>query len=111
MVKLSDDLMALRSVKEDLEEKPVEKPSLEDLGIAAVINKLIVDEWEAIDGYQGAIATIQDILPEVAKIFNDIMTEEMIHVGQLQKALSLVQPETFAIEDGEEEAEEQLLLK
>lgn len=82
-----------------------------DIGAAGLLNMLIRDEWEAIDGYQSAIATIGELQPEIAKILDDILTEEMIHVGQLQKALTLVQPESTAIGEGEQEAEEQLLLK
>lgn len=80
-------------------------------GIANVINNLIIDEFEAINGYNSAIATlvsIQEDSPIIA-ILNDIINEENAHVGQLQKALELVSKSAEEIDKGASEGEEQII--
>jgi bacterioferritin (cytochrome b1) len=77
--------------------------------MANCISALIRDEWEAIDGY---MMTIQDMTrnkaPQAAiEILQSIMAEEHAHVGELQKALALINPDSeHQIEHGEQEAEE-----
>lgn len=83
----------------------------EDNGIATLLNALIKDEIEAIDGYNGAIQTILSLdgnYGAILDILNDISGEENIHIGQLQKALEVVNPQATLIKDGEKEAEETL---
>lgn len=103
------------SLKEDFDEK-----SPEDNGISTIINSLVIDEWEAVDGYQSAIATIEQFggHEEVKDILKDILDEEMVHIGQLQEANKYVEPATNNIEAGQNEAneeasedEEELILK
>lgn len=80
-----------------------------DPGIASMIIGAINDEWEAIDYYNSMVVNAEAVgKSEVTNIVNDIIKEENIHVGQLQKLLSMINPETEAIADGEDEAEEQL---
>ena len=47
--------------------------------------------------YEGIIAVI-----------SEITNEENIHIGQLEKLLEMVSPNAESIDDGKEEAEEQL---
>ena len=77
-----------------------------DSGIAMMINSLIQDEWQAIDGYTSAIRTLQEqnAHPEMIKTLEDIMNEENVHVGQLQLLMGIVAPTTDSISKGEEEA-------
>lgn len=78
-------------------------------GIAAVINKLIIDEWEAIQGYNDAIVNAElEGYSNIANVLTEIANEENIHVGQLQKALETISPQTDSIKKGEDEAEKQL---
>lgn len=81
-----------------------------DSAIATLINKLIVDEWEAIQGYNDAIVSLQEehADEDILAIFTDIVNEEHVHVGQLQKALEKVAPDAAKIKEGEKEGEEQL---
>lgn len=81
-----------------------------DSGIAMMINSLIQDEWQAIDGYTSAIRTLQEqnAHPEMIKTLEDIMNEENVHVGQLQLLMSLVAPTTDSIDKGEEEGLKQV---
>ena len=81
-----------------------------DSGIAIMINSLIQDEWQAIDGYTSAIRTLkeQGTHPEMIKTLEDIMNEENVHVGQLQLLMSIVAPTTDSIDKGEEEGLKQV---
>jgi len=82
----------------------------ENIGITQMLSDLIKDEWEAIDGYKSTIATLMELggNEEMIKVLEDISTEEMVHVGQLEKCMQLVSPEATEIKTGEKEAEEQL---
>ena len=75
-----------------------------------MINALIQDEWQAIQGYNDAIATLSttDIDTDIINVFKDIANEENIHIGQLQKALEMVSPNVSSIGEGEQEGAEQL---
>ena len=80
-----------------------------------VINSLITDEWEAVEGYNSALATLQaedsPRAQQVCEIFKDIINEEYVHIGQLESCLSLLENDpTEHIEDGSEEGFEQLEL-
>lgn len=81
-----------------------------DNAIASMINKLIIDEFEAIDGYNSAISTIISEMPDspIIDVLNDIIAEENVHVGQLQRALLLVSTPAQDIEKGTEEGKEQI---
>lgn len=81
-----------------------------DSGIAMMINSLIQDEWQAIDGYTSAIRTLQEqnAHPEMIATLEDIMKEENTHVGQLQLLMGIIAPTTDAIDKGEEEASHQV---
>jgi len=80
-----------------------------DAGIAFELNTLIQDEWEAIQGYNDAIVAAEtEGFHDIAKVLKDIVNEENIHVGQLQKVLELVSPNAASIGEGEAEAAEQL---
>lgn len=92
------------------ENVPDAPQGIEDNGIAGIINKLIIDEWEAIDGYNSAIMALNDLgRYDEAKVLSDIANEENIHVGQLQKIMETVSPNAASIKDGEVEAQEQLV--
>lgn len=110
-------------LEEDFEEEKVEieveapkedstpnPPTLEHMGVATLINSLIQDEWQAIQGYNDAVATLasEGISEDIIAVFKDIVDEENIHVGQLQKALETVSPNAESISKGEKEGEEQL---
>lgn len=80
-----------------------------DSAMAEIINQLIVDEWEAISGYNSASVTAQQIGAEdAAKLFADIAREEAAHVGELQQLLKSIDENTHAISEGEEEAQQKL---
>ena len=91
----------------DISPEPIE-PGV-DYGMATILNSLITDEYEAIEGYNSAIVTAQqEGLTDVVKILTDIQAEEQLHVGQLQRAMELFDPNARKVEQGVQEAEEQL---
>ncbi|MGM9544253.1 MAG: hypothetical protein ACI3T9_04655 [Romboutsia timonensis] len=100
-------------LKEDFEVEEIasETPSTSnEFGAASILNSLIQDEWQAIQGYNDAIATLSatDVDTDIINIFKDIAAEENIHIGQLQKALETISPNTSKIAEGEREGAEQL---
>jgi rubrerythrin len=83
--------------------------SEKNAAFADSISLLIIDEWEAINGYQGVIQSMKNMkMPKKAiDILQSIMAEEHAHVGELHKVLALVNPDSEdQIEHGKEEAEE-----
>ena len=86
-----------------------------DTGVAAELIALINDEWEAIQGYNNAIATLRALLEEnpfyadAIKVLEEISAEENVHVGQLQEVLKHVSPNAKEIQKGTKEAQFQLV--
>lgn len=79
--------------------------------ITSTLKNLIQDEWNAIEQYQSAISIIAANTKNEAllAVLNDIVAEEMVHVGQLNKAMKYNLPgfEQLA-KEGEDEAASQL---
>lgn len=94
----------------ELEETPDTPHTPKEFNAATIINNLIQDEWQAIQGYNDAVATFASIGMDenIINIFKDIANEENVHIGQLQKALESVSPNVASIADGEHEGSEQL---
>lgn len=105
-----DEHVGASSEKEAIEDTPDSPTKLDEFSVATVINNLIQDEWQAIQGYNDALATVASLTTDesILNIFKDIAAEENAHVGQLQKALSIVSPNTAKIAEGEAEGSEQL---
>ena len=107
---LDDDFSEYDSL-ENVPEGPSEGS---DTGVASEIIRLINDEWEAIQGYIDAIATLRaniDSNPfyEAAiAVLEEISAEENAHVGQLQEVLRQISPNAQEISKGTEEAKSQL---
>ena len=85
-----------------------------DTGVAGELIALINDEWEAIQGYNNAIATLRatiDANPfyaDAIKVLEEISAEENVHVGQLQEVLKHISPNASEIQQGTKEAKSQL---
>lgn len=80
-----------------------------DSAMTEIINKLIIDEWEAISGYNSASVTAQQMgLEDAASLLADLSKEETEHVGELQQLLKSFDKNTHAIVNGEEEAKDKL---
>ena len=85
-----------------------------DTGVASELIALINDEWEAIEGYNNAIATLRGassnnpVYESAIKVLEEISAEENVHVGQLQEVLRQISPNAGNIENGTREAKSQL---
>lgn len=82
----------------------------EDNGISMIINNLIRDEYDTIDAYNSAITTFKNIgnSDDAISVLNDIVAEENVHVGQLQRLMELFDPNADKVADGVEEADKQI---
>jgi len=109
----SEDSVELEEDFENPEGKEIPSAPTEDnAGIANLINALIKDEWDAIDGYQSAIMNIKSFSNDTdsIKVLEEIANDEYAHVGNLQKILNRFAPQASTIADGEEEAEETIAM-
>ena len=79
-------------------------------GLSHLLTDLIKDEWEAYEGYKSAIEMFktEGVEVEIVNVLEEILGEELVHIGQLQKCLELVEPQAAEIPEGEKEAEKQL---
>lgn len=101
--------MKINKLRESTELDPGKVLSEKSAAIADSINNLIIDEWEAIKGYQSVIQSLklEKVSKEAIDVLQSIMAEEHAHVGELHKVLALFNPESETqIEHGREEAEE-----
>ena len=111
--KLTEDVeVEIDAEKESTEPVTNADPTPEmgpELGISDILISAINDEWNTISMYNNMIAQIDaekylDMIP----VIQDIVAEENVHVGQLQKLLETISSNTQEIEKGELEADEQL---
>lgn len=101
----------VNSSEEKKDEESLDPPEAgEPIGVANLLNMLIKSEWDAIEDYNSAIQTLagMNFDETILNIIKDIVGEEHVHVGQLQKALETVSPNVGNIQEGEKEAAEQL---
>lgn len=95
----------------DTEPEVMEEPTIQEQNnaVATMLIDAINGEWETIDLYNNIIVNLDNTRDaDIIAVIQDIADEENIHVGQLQRALAMVSPQTDKIADGEQEAEEQL---
>lgn len=99
-----DEIKSYKPINESVTDaQPFETESA--IGMSMVISDLIKDEYEAIDGYNSAIATAEaEGWGGLVKILTDIQAEEHIHIGQLQELLKSTDPNADKIIDGHLEA-------
>jgi hypothetical protein len=97
-------------VADDIDTPPMMGPEEgPKYGISSLINQAIQDELKTIDEYNSlALNARSEGFEDIAKVIDEINTEENKHVGQLQEILKIVSPNAEAIDDGEDEGEEQL---
>ena len=91
-----------------LDDKPLESPLFgEDLELSGMLINALKDELSTIQMYNVVITNLTTHV-EMKDVILDIISEENKHVGQLQKLLSLISPNTEEIQNGIVEASEQL---
>jgi len=88
-------------------QEPVMEPTPEVLSASNLISQMIKGEWDAIDLYNSVVATlVQDGNNEIiVDAIRDIVKEEYVHVGQLEKVLQFINEQASKIKEGEQEAE------
>lgn len=98
----------IKNLDESLTEaEPIETGAA--VGMATVVGDLIKDEYEAIEGYNSAIATAEsEGFEDAVKVLTEIQAEEHLHVGQLLEVMKLFDPNAEKVEDGQIEGAEQL---
>lgn len=95
------------SLGEVTDAQPIEDGA--SVGMASVISDLIKDEYEAIDGYNSAIATAEaEGFTDMVKVLTEIQAEENLHIGQLQAIMNTIDPNAHLVDDGQAEGIEQL---
>lgn len=79
-------------------------------GLENLLNDLINDENEAINGYNSAIVNFElEGKSDLTNVFRDIIKDEQNHIGNLQKVLNEINPTTIAnLEQGQQEAADTL---
>lgn len=95
------------SLGEITDAQPIETGA--EVGMATVISDLIKDEYEAIDGYNSAIATAEaEGFGDMINVLTEIQAEENLHIGQLQALMNTIDPNAHLVDDGQQEGIEQL---
>lgn len=93
-----------------LEEEEVlqaeEAPSEDDIinfNISSFVTDLIKNKWEQVDNINGMIMTSPDFDPETVEILKEIISDEYVHIGQLEKIVQSISPEAVALDNGANE--------
>lgn len=113
---LTEDLNQ-ETVKEDVSQPNEETnsengPKTKDTGVAQLLIDAINGEWDTIKLYNDIVVNLEEYgYKDIADVIRDIVVEENVHIGQLQKALETLSPNVSSIEDGSKEAESQLINK
>lgn len=106
-----EDEHGVQSISEEQPqvEIPAQDPNNQDNGLVSIINNLIQDEFNTIQSYKDAIVNFanQD-KNDLTQVLKDILDEENIHVGQLETLLKSLDSSAENIEQGKQEAEEQI---
>ena len=78
----------------------------EVLNLTTMLSALIKGEWDAIDQYNSVLSTLESLDNDLAtETLKEIVSEEYIHVGQLEKLAQDVNPDAENIAAGHEHDE------
>lgn len=78
----------------------------EVLNLTAMLSALIKGEWDAIDQYNSVLSTLESLDNDLAtETLKEIVSEEYIHVGQLEKLAQDINPDAENITTGYEHDE------
>ena len=85
----------------------------EELSYSNIFSSLIKSEWDAIEQYNSILVLLNDDkttadVEDAKNIISDIVKEEYIHVGQLEKLSQIYNSTANNISDGHTEATEQI---
>ena len=75
----------------------------EVLNLTTMLSALIKGEWDAIDQYNSVLSTLESLDNDLAtETLKEIVSEEYIHVGQLEKLAQDINPDAENITTGYE---------
>ena len=78
----------------------------EVLNLTTMLSALIKGEWDAIDQYNSVLSTLESLDNDLAtETLKEIVSEEYIHVGQLEKLAQDINPDAENIAAGHEHDE------
>ena len=78
----------------------------EVLNLTTMLSSLIKGEWDAIDQYNSVLSTLESLDNDLAtETLKEIVSEEYIHVGQLEKLAQDINPDAENITTGSEHDE------
>ena len=78
-----------------------------EAGFTTMLIEAINGEWDTVNLYNSIAANAREAgFEDIAKVLDEINTEENKHIGQLQELLKTISPNAAAIPDGEQEAKE-----
>ena len=78
----------------------------EVLNLTTMLSTLIKGEWDAIDQYNSVLSTLESLDNDLAtETIKEIVSEEYIHVGQLEKLAQDINPDAENITTGYEHDE------
>ena len=78
----------------------------EVLNLTTMLRALIKGEWDAIDQYNSVLSTLESLDNDLAtETLKEIVSEEYIHVGQLEKLAQDINPDAENITTGYEHDE------
>ena len=92
-----EELVAEEPVEEIEEEKVV------DFNISSFATDLIKNKWEQVDNINGMLLTMPNLDPETEEILKSIISDEYVHIGQLEKVVQSINPEAAALDSGANE--------
>ena len=78
----------------------------EVLNLTTMLSALIKGEWDAIDQYNSVLSTLESLDNDLAtETLKEIVSDEYIHVGQLEKLAQDINPDAENITTGYEHDE------
>ena len=91
------------------EDEVIDEPVIDGIQMGNLISQMIRSEWDSVDLYNSMLLTLQEQhQDELAGILSTIITDHYANIGQLEKALQILNSQAQNIELGKEEAEEVL---
>ena len=103
LLKEEEDLVVEEPIKEIPEEIPMEQ--IHDFNISSFATELIKNKWEQVDNINGMLMTMPNLDPNTAEILKSVVSDEYVHIGQLEKIVQGINPEAEALDAGDNEEE------
>jgi len=91
----AEDLEAEVSTEED---QPISDEVIDEFNIQAMISSLIKDKWGLVDTINGIQMTLGDKSEEINATLKEIVSDEYMHIGQLEKIIQSIKPEAINLE-------------